>query len=130
MTTDRVKRLELVAALLYGRDEEGGPRHGWITAMAKDLGMRRATVAEAAGSSAENAIFDRRLAGLIKSVIPQRETELAALKELEIDMAKTGIVGLSELQSLMTKYGFEFTPMSEMKLAKKPRTTNTKREEK
>jgi len=81
--------------------------------MARDLGMRRATVAEAAASESENALFDRRLADLIRSVIPVRETELEALKELENEMKQTGIVGLAEMRDLMAKYGFQFTSMTE-----------------
>lgn len=126
LKTDRVLRLELVAAILYGRDETGRPRRGWQAAMARDLKVRRATLTETLDSDAETSIFDRRLGDHIENVIvPQRTIELEALREAAAEMQKA-IVGLAEMQSLMTKYGFEFTPMDQFKPAKKTRNTKKK----
>lgn len=64
MTRTRKERIELVAAIIFGRAADGGPEKGWMSKLARALDITEGAVRSTLTKD-ESPIFDRKLQDLV-----------------------------------------------------------------
>lgn len=78
---DRAARIELAAALMFGRDEHGGAEKGWRAKLARAMSTRVSTIA----STLEQQVsppFDRKLYPLLRTRAAQMRIDADTLESL------------------------------------------------
>lgn len=81
-----MKRNEIiaaVAAILFGRDSDGGPEKGWQAKLARALGMHKTAIGKTLDLDA-SPVFDRKLADVISARRVQMLKDFDELEYLEL----------------------------------------------
>jgi hypothetical protein len=81
---DRARRIEMVAAIVLGRDPDDPARaaKGWMAKLSRAMGLSHSVVSSTMSRSSDDA-FDRRLRGFIAGTRFQMAEDLHTLETLE-----------------------------------------------